>query len=145
MGRSILGGIAGYVVMFIIIFATFTAAYFALGADRAFNPGTYDVSLMWIAVSTLLGLASAAVGGYIAALVGRGFKAVKIMAGIIFVIGLLTIAKTVMTAPPPAPRTASVSNMEAMASAQMPVWLAVVNPILLIAAAMAGGRMRKEV
>ena len=98
MLRSILGGIAGYVVMFILIFVMFTALYLGLGADRAFTPGTYQVSVLWIAVSTVLGTIAAIAGGYIAALAGKGMTAVKVLAGIILVMGLITVAMVAMTA-----------------------------------------------
>jgi hypothetical protein len=145
MLRSILGGIAGYVVMFILIFVMFTALYLALGADRAFTPGTYQVSVLWIAVSTVLGTIAAIAGGYMAALVGKGMTAVKVLAGIILVMGLITVAMVAMTPAPTDARTADVPNVEAMTKAQTPVWIAILNPIIGIVGAMIGGRMRREV
>lgn len=144
MLRSILGGIAGYVVMFILIFVTFTALYLALGADRAFTPGTYQVSVLWIAVSTVLGTIAAIIGGYIAALVGKGMTAVKVLAGIILVMGLITAAMVAVTPAPTDARTADVPNMEAMTKAQTPVSISILNPIIGIVGAMIGGRMRRE-
>jgi len=143
MLRSILGGIAGYVVMFILIFVMFTALYLALGADRAFTPGTYQVSVLWIAASTVLGIIAAVGGGYVASLVGKGMTAVKVLAGIILVLGVITVAMVAMAPAPADARTASVPNMEAMTKAQTPVWLAILNPIIGIVGAMIGGRMRK--
>ena len=38
--RTIVGVIAGYLVMALLIFATFSAAYLLMGADAAFMPGS---------------------------------------------------------------------------------------------------------
>lgn len=51
MGRNILAVIAGYFAMAVILFVIFTAAYFGMGADRAFKETSYDVSTLWVAVS----------------------------------------------------------------------------------------------
>ena len=60
MLRNIAGVIIGYLVMAIVMFATFTGAYLALGSDYTFVSGSYHVSMLWIAVSLLLGFIAAA-------------------------------------------------------------------------------------
>ena len=45
MIRTILGVIIGYLVMVVIVFCTFTASYLLLGADRTFQPGSYEVTV----------------------------------------------------------------------------------------------------
>lgn len=144
MLRSILGGIAGYIVMFIFIFATFTALYLMLGADRAFVPGSYQVSMMWIAISTILGLIAAVAGGYVAALVGKGQTAVKVLVAIVLVMGILTLLAVLMSPAAADVRAADVPNLEAMSKAQTPLWAAIMNPILGIVGALIGGRLSKE-
>lgn len=142
MVRKILGGIAAYIVLFILIFAAFTCAYLVLGADKAFQPGTYDVSMIWIGISLTLGFVCAVIAGYVAAVIGSK-GAVKVLAGIVLVMGILTIM-AVAFSPKPGARTPSVSNMEAMMQAQQPLWLCVVNPIIGIVGVMVGGGLRKE-
>lgn len=144
MGRKILGGILGYVVVFIFIFATFSAAYLLMGPNHAFKPGSYDVSLRWLAVSTVLGFIGAAIGGYVAALVGRSGTAVKITAAIVLLIGILTIAMVAMSPRSTEARSSDVSNMEAMRRAQQPLWVAVLNPIIAIAGVLIGGSFRRK-
>lgn len=143
MLRSIVGGIAGYIVMFVLIFAMFTALYLSLGADRAFAPGSYQVSMMWIAVSSLLGFAAAVVGGYVAALAGKGRMAVNVLVIIILLMSIVTIAM-VMGAPAAEVRSTDVPNLEAMSKAQTPLWVAILNPVLGIVGALIGGRLRKS-
>lgn len=143
MVRKILGGIAAYIVLFILIFATFTAAYLALGAEKAFQPGNYDVSMIWIVISLVLGTVCAVIAGYLAAVIGSK-GAVKVLAGIVLVMGILTLVVVAVSPKPTDPRTPSVSNMEAMAKAQQPLWLCVLNPIMGVVGVLVGGSLRKD-
>jgi hypothetical protein len=144
MLRNILGAIAGYVVMFIFIFLTFSAAYLAMGADTAFAAGGYDVTMTWILVSTVLGFIGAVIAGYVAAAIGKSGTAVKILAGIVLVLGLLTAVMVAVSPKPTDARTAATPNMEAMTKAQTPLWVAILNPLIGIAGVMVGGGMRKD-
>ncbi len=63
MLRLILSVLAGYVTMFAAVFVTFTASYRGLGADRAFRPGTYEVTPVWMVLSVVLGFSAALLGG----------------------------------------------------------------------------------
>ncbi len=71
MLKTVGGVIVGYIVMFILVFALFSLAYLALGANGAFKPGTYDVSTLWLALSVIVSLAAAIVGGFICSLILR--------------------------------------------------------------------------
>lgn len=142
MLRQILGAIVGYIATFIVIFVTFSGAYLAMGTNTAFVPGKYDVSVTWIAISIVLGFIAAVVGGYVASLIG-GSGAVKIMAGIVIVLGIVTVIMVWMSPIPPDTRPADVSNLEAMSKARTPIWLAILNPIIGIIGVMVGGRLRK--
>jgi heme A synthase len=143
MGRKILGGILGYIVLFIFVFATFSAAYLIMGAGHAFKPGSYDVSNRWLAISTVLGFIGALIGGYTAALIGRSKMSVKITAGIVLLMGLLTIAMVAISPRSVEARGADVPNMEAMSKAQTPLWVAILGPILSIAGVLIGGSVRR--
>ncbi len=66
MARNIIGVIVGYLSMSVFMFITFTGLYFALGADGAFEPGSYKVSSIWIIASILIGILTALLGGWIA-------------------------------------------------------------------------------
>ena len=63
MLRTIGAVIAGYVVVFILVFTMFTVAFLALGTNATYQPGTYDVSMLWIVISTILGFVAAVGGG----------------------------------------------------------------------------------
>ena len=144
MGRNIIGGIVGYVVLFVVMFATCTTAYLVMGTDNAFAPGTYDVTMTWILVSSVFAFLAAVVGGYVAAIIGRGAGAAKILAGIILVMGILSIVIVAASTRSAEARTADTPNMEAMTKAQTPLWAAGLSTLIGIAGAIVGGNLRKD-
>lgn len=146
MLRGILGVIAGYVVMFVVVFGSFTAAYLAMGAEKAFRPGTYDVSMLWIAISIVLGLVAAIAGGLVCAAIAKGGKAPMALAILVVVLGVLMAIPT-LNAPDagaPVERTGDVGNMAAMQSARTPSWVAFLNPVIGAVGVMLGAGLRKK-
>ena len=143
MLKTIGAVILGYVVIFVLVFLTFSAAYLGMGADRAFKPQSYDVAGLWIVVSIVLSLIAAVVGGFVSFRVG-GDRAVKVLAIVVVVLGILMAVPALMGPPSgePEPRTAAVGNMEAMSKAKPPTWLNFVNPLIGAAGVLAGGRRR---
>lgn len=137
-----LGAIVGYVATFIFMFAACTAAYVAMGTDNAFSPGTYKVSMLWIAVSLVLGFIAAVFGGYVAALIGKGSTAVTALVLIVLIMSILMMGM-MMAAPDAGPRAADVPNMEAFAKAQTPLWAVILSVILSVAGVLTGGKLRK--
>ena len=144
MMRAMLSVIAGYAAMFLTVFLTFSATYLAMGTERAFQPGTYEVSSLWIVISFVLGLVAAVLGGWLCALISRGGKAFVALAGIVLILGLLMVFP-VMQANQEAspPRTAEVGNLEAMGKARQPTWIAIANPLLGCAGVLLGGRLQR--
>ena len=59
--RTVVAVVVGYVVMFVAVFVSFSIAYLLMGTGGAFRPGTYDVSLLWVAASLVLGFLAAVV------------------------------------------------------------------------------------
>jgi hypothetical protein len=144
MARTIGAVILGYLVMAALIFATFTAAYLAMGADAAFRPGTYEPSSLWIVVSFILGFAAAVAGGWVCAAVGREGRAVSILAVVVLLLGIALAMPALRRTPTSEPRLGNVSNMEAMTKAQMPGWIALLNPLVGAAGVLIGGRLRSR-
>ena len=143
MIRNILGAIAGYIVFAIGIFLLFSALYLALGPDRAFLPARYDPTMLWTICAFVLGFIAAVIGGFVAALIGRS-GAVKIMAGLVVLIGAIVVVMLIKENKPDEVRTGDVPNMEAMMKAREPVWVGVVNPILGAIGVFVGGSLRKN-
>jgi len=141
MLRSIGAVVLGYVVMFVATFVIFTLAYLAMGADRAFLPGSYDISPAWVWIMMGGGLVAAVFGGWVCAAVGRNRAAPLVLAAVVLVLGILLVLPSVLGTPPDVgPRTAEVGNMQAMQSARTPHWLALLNPFIGAFGVLIGGR-----
>lgn len=143
MIRKILGVIIAYVVMFICIFLLFSTAYFAMGSDRAFEPGSYQPTLLWDITAFILGFIAAVIGGVVAAVIGKG-NTPKILAVLVLVIGMAAAIATAVMEKPNEARTGNVTNFDAMMKAQEPVWVAFVNPVIGVIGVLVGGSLRKN-
>lgn len=142
---KILGVIAGYVAIVAFMFITFSLLYFAIGADMAYDPGTYNVSMLWIVVSGILGLIAAVIGGYICKRISGSSGTVQVFAGIVLLLGLtIGLMQAFSTPASQEPRTSDVSNMEAMQKSVQPVWVALLNPFLGAIGILAGGALGPE-
>jgi hypothetical protein len=145
MLRAASGIALGYVVMAFFVFATFSLAYLALGADRSFQPGTYEVSGIWTVLSIVLGFGAAIVGGFLCASVSRSRMAPIVLAALVLLMGIAGA----MLMPPsdelaPQPRPGDVGNFEAMQNASTPQWIAWLNPFLGAAGVLMGARWREQ-
>lgn len=129
MMRNILGAVVGYIVYFFCVFLLFTGLSLLLGPDRLFLPGNYGLSTMWIISAFVVGCIAAAIGGYVAALIGKS-GAVKIMAGLVVLIGAIVFVQLLRANRAVETRTVDLPTMEAMFKAREPLWVAAVNPLL---------------
>ena len=143
MIRKIWGAVVGYIAYFFCLYLLFAGVSSLLGPDRLFLPGNYDPSLLWILSAFILGVIVAALGGYVAALIGKS-GAVKIMAGLVVLIGVLVFALLLRENRAAEPRTVDLPTMDAMFKAREPLWVAGVNPFLLVIAVFTGGSLRKN-
>ncbi|HET9886239.1 MAG TPA: hypothetical protein VFR10_01910 [bacterium] len=145
MLRAASGIALGYVVMAFFVFATFSLAFLALGADRSFQPGTYEVSEVWAFLSILLGIGAAIVGGFLCAAVSRSKSAPLVLAALVLLLG---IVGAVLMPPSgdlaPQPRPGNVGNFEAMQNASTPPWIVWLNPFLGAAGVLAGAHLRSR-
>lgn len=147
MLRTIGGAILGYLVMGVTVFLGLTVAYLALGADRAFREGVYQVSPLWAVLSLVVGLGAAAIGGLVARRVASTAHGPLLLAGLVLVLGL-AMAVPVLLADPAAAgavdpsaaiRPDGLGPMEAMQHARTPAWLALLNPLVGVVGVLLGG------
>ena len=145
MARSILSVVGGYVIMALIVFGTFTIAFLLMGPDRAYQPGTYDVSPLWIAVSIVLSALAAVAGGRLAAAIARTDVAPKILAGLVLMLGLVMAYSDAgrMSAQPNV-REASPTFMDAAQASRQPAWLLYLNPLIGAAGVLIGAGMARK-
>jgi hypothetical protein len=126
--------------MFALVFATFSAAYLMMGADRAFQPGNYQPTLLWIVISIVLGFVAAFVGGLVAVKVGRGSGGARLLAIVVLILGIAMAIPQLMSKADPGPRTGPVSNNDAMQKSQSPVWVTLLNPLIGCAGVLSAAR-----
>ncbi len=147
MVRNTLAVIASYIVMVVIVVAGLSGAYIAMGADRAYQPGTYDVSTLWLVTMVAVSIIAALIGGVCVALVSNRSKGARLALCIVIgVLGALSLAMQA-AAPEPSPedlvRTADVSTFDAANKAQTPLWVALLNPIIGISGVIIGFNFTK--
>ncbi len=146
MVRNILGVVVGYIAIFAFIFLTFTLLYLILGENNSFESETFDVSLLWIIFSFILGLIAASLGGYVCVLIAKNQKPAMVLAGFVLVLGIAMSIPALSVSSEEAQeiRKPNVPNMEAMQKAKQPIFLLLLNPIIGALGVFAGARFRKE-
>jgi hypothetical protein len=145
MARRVLAVAVGYITMFLLVFATFSAAYRGLGAERAFQPGTYVPTMTWNLLAIVLGFVAALAGGVVAVKVGGGAGPAKLLAAVVFVLGIAFAIPQITSKQDPGPRPGVVSNNDAMMKAQTPAWMALLNPLVGVLGVMAGARRARPI
>ena len=131
MGRAIASVVVGYIVMALVVFVTFSLAYLAMGADGAYRPGVYDVSLLWIVCAFVLSFIAALVGGYVAAAIAKTGKPILFLIGLVILLGAISaVMSGAGAADIPAVRDADPGVFEAMQYSKQPTWVAWLTPVI---------------
>ena len=141
MLKSILAVIVSYIVMAIFITVVFLGLFLALGVERVFQPDSYEVSTLWLAISTLISICSAILGGYVCAAISKSMRACQVLALIVLVLGILLCLPKMRE--DPHVRAGDVPTLQVMQLAQMPVWMHVLTPVLGAVGVLLGARMKK--
>lgn len=138
--------VLGYLVMLVAVLAIFTAAYFLIGVDGLFEPGTYEAARGWIALSLAVALVAAMTGGSLCARISPASAAPLWLAAIVLVLGGLMAMPDVMGTGTArgGPRPATITMSDAMAHAEQPVWVALVNPLVGAIGILAGAGPRQS-
>ncbi len=143
MGRKILAVILGYLAMAVVVMGGLTAAYLAMGADGAFEAGSYQVTSTWIVVWLVTSVVAAVAGGFVCAKVGRSKGAVI---SLLVLVGVFGAANTAMQMNKEVPaedlvRTGDTPNFEAMMKARAPTWMYITEPMIGVFGAMVGATL----
>jgi hypothetical protein len=145
MLKNILAVIGGYVSMIIFLFFTFTILYLILGADGAFKPGSFDVTLNWVIFSFILSFLAAVTGGRITASIADSVKAAYTLAGIVLILGLVMALSTggseISSA---AVRDGAAGNFEAMQNASTPQAIQFITAFLGFFGVILGARWKSQ-
>lgn len=146
--RNIGSAVAGYVTMAICVMALMSGLWMVLGADGAFKSESWEISGAWSFGSIIVGLLAGLAGGLVCSKVAADRRGVWMLLVLVVVLGVAVAVGEFETAgmgvseSPSAggTRPADVSMTEAMMSAQQPVWLAWLNPVLGVIGVLLGAR-----
>lgn len=132
MVRFLTAIVLGYLVMLLVVAGVFAAAYPLVSIDRLFEPGTYQAARGWILLSLGVGLVAAMTAGSITARIAPGTAAPLWLAAIVLVLGGLMAIPVVMNASNArgGVRPSQVTMADAMAHAEQPLWVALLNPLV---------------
>jgi hypothetical protein len=146
MLRGIAGVVLGYLTMFTAIIVAFPALYPVLGVERLLAPGSYEAAGGWIALSFLIGAASAVAGGWVCARISPKNAAPLWLAALVLVLGILMAAPLVMNPDPGlgGPRPEGATLADALAHARQPVWVTLVNPLVGASGVLFGAGWRRR-
>ena len=132
MVRFVAAVVVGYLVIAGAVIVLFMAAYPLLGVDRLFEPGSFEATGGWIALSVSVSLVAAMMGGTMCARIAPATAAPVFLAAIVLVLGALTAMPVVTRANPErgGPRPANISVDDARAHVEQPVWVALLSPLI---------------
>jgi hypothetical protein len=141
MLRTIGGVVAGFAAYRVFILLTFSISFLLMGADRAFAPGSYQVTLLWIVMSLVLSFVAAVVGGKVCATIAKGSGAVMGLASVVLIVGVASAVLGLSASNNTSDvRPADLSTMEAMANVREPIWVALLMPWIGLGGVTIGGR-----
>lgn len=139
--KNAAGVILGYLTMFAVVMVSFSVLYQVLGADGAFQEGSFAVSSTWAVSSLVLSLVAALVGGWVCAKIAGTRAAVTSLAALVLVLGVLFAIPSFGVDPAEAARAGDVDGIQAMQNAITPLWIAILTPLIGAVGVMLGGRV----
>ena len=143
MFKLVGGVILGLIAILVVEFFVLTGLFLVLGADRTFQPGTFDVSSIWMLGQILVVFIAAMVGGKVCAIISAKPSAVKTLAALLLILGIIG-ALPMLRVDLPNIRTGDVSSMQAMGFVREPTWFLLLVPVVGVAGALIGGRVRNR-
>ena len=104
-----------------------------------------EVSIIWIIISFIFGLAAAVLGGYLCVLISKNNKVALVLAALVFVLGIAMAIPALGESSDEVyeMRKSDVSNMEAMQNAKQPGYILILNPIIGAFGVVAGSKLKK--
>lgn len=139
LARNFGAALLGWLASVVVVIATMSAAWFVMGADGTFLPGSWEVSPSWVFTTIVFGVAAGVCGGYLCAKVAADGRGILVLVGVIVVLGIVSALPEPATIV--AGRPDEVGLAEAMRSAQQPRWLAWLNPVIGVTGVLFGARL----
>ncbi len=139
MLRSILAVVVTYIVMAVLVIASFMGLWYGLGPDRLLQPGTWKGNLFLCIAAPGITVIAGLFGGWLCAKIGRGRGPVMALAAVVLVLGATMAFFTLQKPPPTGPRPPGMTVEQIMKDGREPTWLAILNPIIGSGAVLIGG------
>ncbi len=143
MLRAIGAVVLGYIALAAVVFVSFTAAYLAMGTERAFQPESYEVSQLWLVVWFVGSLVGAIVGGWVGAAIAKSGKPVIALAIVVLVLGAADAAMKLTARDLPTKRSGDLGNLEAAEIRRVPPWVAITTPLIGACGILLGARFKR--
>ncbi len=146
MLKSIVAIIVSYVIGNLVFFGIITAGFFLLGVERVFEPDSYEVSRTWLALTLIVSLLGAAVGGYVCASISHSWRTCQVFALIVLMLTSISCIMELRRINPDAPnvRAGDVEYLDAMKLGIPPRWFPFVNPIVTCMGVLVGARIKRR-
>ena len=143
MLKAGLAVVAGYLTMAIAVAVLTLGLFVLLGPDRAFEPGTYEVSTVWVIACFVASFVAAIIGGLVCRRIS-GPGAVKALAACVVVLGLLLALPALNPANDPGPlvRPPDTPILVTVTNSRQPPWAAMAFPAVGAIGVLIGGRGR---
>lgn len=148
MLRLITGIIVGFIVMAVIVMATFAITMGVLGMENILKPGTYWTTDTFNAIVLAGGLVAAIIGGMTCKLIARTSAATIVLVAIVLIMGTASAVANMNRPDPPArtePGTMELTKkLELMQQhGKEPNWFAIMKTLLGAAGLLIGSSLVK--
>lgn len=145
MIKAILGIVLGYLAFTLFFFAVFTGLYLVLGAERVFQPGTFQISTLWLGLALTGSLCAGLLGGYVCRALSHSLRVCRVFAIIVFLLSIIMCLPVILADQTPRPRAATpLAAMAAMQQGQAPIWMHFLSAFLSAGGVMLGARRTRE-
>lgn len=145
MLKTIGGIVLGYIALTILFFGVFTGLYLALGPERVFQPGTFQISMLWLVLALAGALIAGTLGGFVCRAVSRSMRVCRVFAIIVFLLSVVMCLPVVMADQTPRKRgNEPLPTMEAMQQGQAPIWMHLLSAVLSGGGVLLGARLKRE-
>ena len=144
MLKAVLAVVAGYLTTAIAVAALTLGLFVLLGPDRAFQPGTYEVTTVWVIACFAASLIAAMIGGFVCSRIS-GPGALKVLAALLVVLGILLALPALDPANDPRPlvRPPDTPRLIALTNSRQPPWAAMTFPFVGAIGVLIGGRGKR--
>ena len=145
MLRIIAGIIVGWIVMAVLVIATFGITMMVLGLDKILKPDSYWTTDTFNIIVLVGGFIAAIVGGMVCKAIARNSKATLTLAAIVLIMGAGSAVMN-MNKPDPPPRAAGSGQptmQDMMTHGKEPNWFAIMKTLLGAAGLVIGSSLVK--